>query len=225
MQMSTEHGFAFLCMPKCASTSVELAISEFCNINYSGHPCIKHVNAQVFTESILPVHQQLVPTAQVKSYCLMRDPLDWVQSWFRYRGREELKSPSHPNHRNYTGNLSYDDFISEYLSTGEKQSYAQLSTQLKFLRLSDGQIGVDYVIPMTKIDSLIKIFEEKIQQPINIPFVNASPKVDIALDSSLEQQLRKYLAQDIYFYEFIESHGMFDQALHSSEVAAALQAV
>ena len=224
MQMSTRYGFAFLCMPKCASTSIEAAIKKFCNINFSGHPTIKHINAQVFSESILAAHQKLVPSSNIESFCLIREPLEWIESWYRFRTRDQLKDPRHPNHKNYTGNISYNDFIKEYISEGKRKSFANLRTQYKFLSLNNGQIGVDHIIPMDRLDLVTNLLSEKLEQKIKIRKKNVSPRVPVPLERGIEEKLRQYLAKDIAVYEFVMNHEKFNKALHSDKLFATLQA-
>jgi hypothetical protein len=223
MKMSTKHEFAFLCSPKCASTSIEAAISKFCNINFSGHPGIKHINAQVFSETILPTHQNLVPSSKIESFCLIRDPLEWIESWYRFRARDALKNPQHPNHTKYTGNISYNEFIQEYISKGKRKPFANLKTQYQFVSLNNGHIGVDYLIPMHNFE-LVNIFlSEKIGREIKVSHENISPKIPADLDPDINFKLRKHLEKDLVLYNFAKEHGGFNKALHSDKLSALLE--
>ena len=148
MQISTKYGFAFLCMPKCASTSIESAIKEFCDIDHSVLGKKKHLKAQEFMDSVLVAHQKPLTAARIESFCLMRNPMEWIASWYRYRSRDVLKNPNHKDHNRYTGNINYERFIEEYISEGKRNPYAKINTQFNFLNLNNGKIGVDYIIPM-----------------------------------------------------------------------------
>jgi hypothetical protein len=223
MQMSTDHGFAFLCMPKCASTSIERAINPLCNIIFSGHPGIKHINARNFSKSILAVHRELVPGRKVESFCLMREPLAWIESWYRYRSRNELKNPNNPNHKHYTGNISYSEFIEEFITQGKRKPFANLNSQYEFLRSESGQAGVDYIFPMDQLDLVVDFLFEKTGQKLDIPLENISPKKRMILESDLEDKLRVYFQKDLLIYDFIKKHGTYNNALHSSSLSVLLQ--
>ena len=223
MQMSTKYGFAFLCMPKCASSSIEAATRKYCNINFSGFPALKHINAQLFSDKILAAHQSLCPSANIESFCLMRDPLQWIESWYRFRARNELKKQSHPNHINYTGNISYNDFIKSYLSKGRKEPYARLGTQYNFLKLSNGEIGIDHIIPMNRMDLVSEFLSKKIGVLVKIPQKNVSPVLSINLDKDLEAKLRQRLSYDIKIYNFVNFHGKFSKSLHGEELSDLLR--
>jgi len=213
-------------MPKCASTSVETAIKELCKISFSGKPRIKHLNAQVFSEKILPICQSLSGSdRKIESFCLMRDPLEWVKSWYCYRARNQLKNPCHPNHNNYTGNISYNDFIKAYISKGKKRSFSKIKTQYDFLKLGNGQIGVDHIFPLDRINLVEKFLSEKTKTVITIPKVNISPKKPIILEQGLEEELRQYLAKDISIYEFIKQQESFNRSLHADELFTILSSL
>ena len=226
MQISTRFGFAFLCTPKCASTSISSAIDEFCNIHFKGHNKLKHINARTYTERVLPLHKHLFPSLTIESFCMIREPLEWMQSWYRYRSRVALKKPKHPNHNNYTGNISYDEFIESYLTPGRRPPSARIQTQYDFMKLDTGDIGVDYIIPMERMDLMIDFLFEKTGQRITLPRKNVSPqkKRRLTLNKKLEERLRSYLANDIALYNLAIKNGKFDKTRHADEFSDTLNA-
>jgi hypothetical protein len=219
MKISTKYGFAFLCTPKCASTSLEAALHDLCDIHFSGHPKLKHINARTYTEKIRAIHQQIFPSLRVESFCLIRNPLDWMQSWYSYRSRAALKTPSHPSHRNYAGNISYNEFIESYIAQGERLPYAKMRSQYDFMRLENGEIGVDHIIPLDRIDRVIDFIHGKSGHTIKLPKLNKSPKrISIqSLDNALEEKLRQHLANDIALYNLAMRYETFSKTLHASE--------
>jgi len=174
-------------MPKCASTSIEVAIKPHCNINYAGHPILKHMDARTFNKWVLPPCEQANP--HIESICLMRDPLDWIESWYRYRTRDGLI-----RHKNYTGDISYNEFITRYIA-GE----TGIDNQFNF------QIGIDRIIPLTRIDLFSKFISKKIGTKIVIPKLNVSPGKRTYLDPILKKNLIKHLSKDINLYKSIEN--------------------
>jgi len=222
MRISSRYGFAFLCTPKCASTSIEEAISGTCNIRFGGHPNIKHIDAETFTSFVLAAHKQLLPSKVIESFCLIREPVEWIESWYRFRMKEVFQRPNHPNFKNYTGNIDFNDFVAAVIANGVRPAYANLSTQYDFVTLANGEIGLDYIFPMERLDLISEFLTRKIRMPIEIPVRNVSPKVPVQLDPELEGELRRYLRRDIALYDFVKAHGVFKKALHSDELAAAL---
>lgn len=214
MQLSTRFGFAFLCMPKCASTSIESAIGKYCNVKFGGHAALKHISAQMYATTILPVHQALVSNVKIESFCLMRDPLAWIESWYRFRARPQLQAQDHPNHAHYTGDMSYQAFIEAYLTSGRRPPFANIGTQSGFLQLDTGQLGVDYIFPMSRLDLVARFLSQKIGRDIEIPTKNTSEAREAALDSATLARLEAHLAGDIRLYRQVEENGVLERSGH-----------
>lgn len=207
MQLSSVHGFAFLCMPKCASSSIEAAIGPYCNINFSGPGGIKHINAQDFREFILAFHNKARPRTAIESFCVMREPIDWLFSWYRYRQREDLTNPNHEFHHNYTGNISFDEFVEAYLAEGKRPPYANVSTQRAFLKLKDGSVGVDVVYAMDRLDLVARYLSEKLGTSIELPVRNKAPSMAMELSAKNRSRLESRLAEDIEIYRQVHRDG------------------
>lgn len=94
MLISVEKRFLFVANTKTASTSIEHALHPFAEIRRAGTPERKHTPlAQVlqaydfmFTD---PDHD---PDSYFK-FGVMRDPVQWINSWYRYRRGNDVESP------------------------------------------------------------------------------------------------------------------------------------
>lgn len=202
MQLSTQYGFAFLCMPKCASTSIEEAISSYCSINFSVHPALKHINAKNFRKYVLSYHNLLIPDKKIETFCLIREPVDWVYSWYRFRTRDDLKNPAHPNHNNYTGNISFAQFINDLVDKKDVP-YVNIGSQSQFIKLDNGSIGIDNIFPIERMDLVRNFLSKKIGKEINIPVRNVAPKIDFNVSQSDLYKLKEIYISDIDLYNNI----------------------
>lgn len=209
MHISFKHGFAFLCVPKTASTSIESAIKGDCDIIFSGHPKVKHIDAQAYSSNIRP----LLPHAKrIESFCLIRSPLEWLESWYRYRSRKELMVPKHPDHKNYTGHLSYNEFVTAYLSEAKpRPSFAWLKSQYSFIHLRNGAVGVDRIFCMDRLDLVSEYLSHKIGRDVFIDFENRSPKRISVLDQTIKKKLQEHLAKDIALFKAVRKNGELTQ--------------
>ncbi len=207
MQLSSDHGFAFLCMPKCASSSIEAAIAPYCNINFSGPGGIKHITAKDYREYILAFHNKARPRTTIESFCVMREPIDWLFSWYRYRQRKDLTDPKHEFHHNYTGNMSFDDFVEGYLAEGKRPPFANVSSQGAFLKLDDGSVGVDTVYAMERLDLVAEFLSQKLGTKIELPMRNKAPEMAMSLSADNRVRLEKSLADDIAIYRQVSQDG------------------
>lgn len=202
MQVSLKYGIAFLCMPKCASHSIEPFIAKHSIASLRG-PRLRHLTAYQFARYMRPLIDS--PNARVELFCLMRNPLDWVKSWYKYRSRDEIKDKRHPNHENYTGNMSFDEFAIEYIYGKHKN----LRKQSDYLLLADGTIGADTIIQFERMDLVESFLQEKIGEKVSIPKKNVSPQANTELSSRMEKELREYLKKDLTIYNNVAKFGIY----------------
>jgi len=205
MKVSAKYGFAFLCMPKCASTSIESVLKKYSELSVSGDPRLKHINAKKYKEYIVPIYQDIIPDAKIEVFCMMREPMDWLNSWYRYRARKELANPRHPQHKNYTGNMSYEDFLLAYLES-DRPPYARVGSQYNFITLPNGDIGVDKIFNIDSIDKVEKYISQKVGEKIKIPQKNVSGKISkkVNIPNELEKKIKDLLKNDYDLYESIK---------------------
>lgn len=224
MYISTKYEFAFLCIPKCASTSIEILIEPLCNIKFSGHPSLKHISVEAYQEHILKLYQNRLPSHRLESFCIMREPLTWINSWYRYQAREELADPGHPNHGRYTGNISYEDFITAYLSPSKRPPYAQISTPFNFLLNKHGKVGIDRLFALERPQAIEEFLSNKLKRPITLPQKNISPKINFELPSELQEQLQNHFRRDSAIYQIALEHGSYNQKYHRKKLTQKLEA-
>lgn len=227
MLLSLKYKFAFLCVPKCGSTSVERALKPYMDIHLAGHPSLKHVSATKFHKHIRPLLRKADPERELETFCIIRDPVDWLRSWYQYRSRRQLANVSHPQHKHYTGDLTFQAFAEAYLSPLQPE-FAKLGSQYCFVSLADGSVGIDRIFRLDQMDSLGSYLTCKIGSTINIPKANRSSvrgvgrealgwfrgskgmieqqseSVDFSLSDSLLSQLKVRFARDYALYESLE---------------------
>ncbi len=173
MLLSVKHKFAFLCVPKCGSTSVERALKPYADARLAGHPSLKHVSARKFHSHIRPLLHKADPAGEIETFCIIREPIDWLRSWYQYRSRAQLADRSHPQHLHHTGGLTFRDFAEAYLNP-EQPEFARLGSQYEFVTLGNGTIGVNRIFRLDQMDSLAAFLSSKTGKEIRIPRANRS---------------------------------------------------
>ena len=206
MQLSTDNGFAFLCAPKCASSSIEAAIAPHCNINFSGPGGLKHITARDYRAFILTYHNRVLANKPIEAFSIVREPTEWLFSWYRYRQRNDIKDPAHPFHHNYTGHLRFEEFVEAYLSDGKRPSFANVGNQTRFHTLEDGSIGVERIFDMASLDRVAAYLSEKLGKPIELPMKNKAPEMAMELSSARQMALQKKLELDYLLYNSVRAN-------------------
>lgn len=193
MRISLTHKFAFLCMPKTASTSIEEALNPYSELLTKSRglgTALKHTNYRKYNRFIRPYLNSFTQE-KIETVCVMREPVDWLFSWYRYRKREEVRGK-----RQSTYGMDFSDFAALYI-----QGKAKVGKQSNFLKNSKGEVGVDRVFRYERLDLLQKYFEEKIGKNIEFPLKNISPKEELNLSSDMMEKLKEYLKDDYMIYE------------------------
>jgi len=203
MQLSTDGGFAFLCAPKCASSSIEEAIAPFCNINFSGPGGLKHITARDYRSQILAYHHRVLANRPIEAFSIVREPVEWLFSWYRYRQRKDIMNPDHPFHRNYTGNMSFEAFVEAYLAEGKRPGFANVGNQARFHTLADGSVGVERIFDMGRLDRVAAYLSSKLNRPIELPLRNKAPEMAMELGDARQAMLRSAMAPDYALYESV----------------------
>ena len=130
---------------------------------------------------------------------VIREPVDWLVSWFNYRSREQLADPQHRNHKNYTGNLDFDGFIEMITRENRIKPQSNLFLDHK------GNNAMDFIIKYENLHDDFNFVSKKLGLDLELPHKNRSTEKRMNSEkvlSSTMDKIRKFYAID---YELIES--------------------
>lgn len=101
-------GLVMLSIPKTGTHSYIDHLQGNADIVFKHPQNLKHMGIRQFTNRILP----LLPdkNKEIDYFGYVRNPVDWLWSWYSYRSRESIKMRP-----TYTGGMSFTDFIQAYL--------------------------------------------------------------------------------------------------------------
>ena len=200
MLLAPGKGFVFLAATKCGSTSIETAFMPHSQIILQNPPNIKHANYAGFQRFLQPFLASAgFPRESYEVVCAFREPIDWLSSWWRYRSRAQLANPANPRHRNYTGDMSFEQFARAYIE-GNAQ-FVQVGRQAKFVRPSPGGAEVDRIFRYDRLDLLIDFLCEKVGKEVEVGSANTSPERSSSLSEECDIELREFLAPEYRIYE------------------------
>ncbi len=184
----------FLATPKTASTAIESALGSLAAVTILRPPQLKHTNAQRFHRFLKPYFSDS-SGKEFALTALMREPKDWLGSWYRYRQREdEITAKS-------TAHLTFDEFVTAYCRE-DKPEFAQVGNQAYFLSPKP-EFTVDHVFRYEQIDRFITFMEDRLDCALTLPRVNVSPTGNTMLNGKVEDLLRKFCARDFEIYNSI----------------------
>ena len=217
----------FLATPKTGSTSIETALESMAHVVISRPPELKHMSANKFGKHFAPMLES-VAGQKFTTVALMREPIDWLGSWYRYRQRADI-----PVADRSTKGLTFEEAASGFLNhapagnkpAGDKPvgdvpvgdvpagdvpagdvptNTMNVTAQSRFLGWKDGRIAVDRVFRYEAIDQFVHFLEDRLKCKILLPRLNVSPKGSLALSDDTEARLRAKFAPDYQIYESLD---------------------
>lgn len=183
---------ALLATPKTGTTALAAALQAKADISIQRPPALKHTPARRFRRFLAPFLEQ-VSEDPFTLLGVMREPRDWLGSWFRYRQRDGM-----PNPRNSTQGLTFEAFVQAYCSE-KPPAFAAVGGQAKFLRPPDVH-GADKLFRHDKIEELVLFLEQRLSMTITLPKLNVSPARDTALSCETESLLHRFAHREFELY-------------------------
>lgn len=187
-----EQKLVFLATPKAGSTALATALESLASVSVQRPPVLKHTTVHRYRRFFGP-YLEAASKADWTVVAMMREPRDWLGSWYRFRMRDDQTDP-----RRSTKGLSFDDFVRGWCSD-PRPEFADVGSQAKFLRPRQGQ-GVDRLFRYEDIGSFVDFLEDRLGCEITLPRVNVSPAGATDLSPATEALLRDVAAEDFALY-------------------------
>lgn len=171
-----------LAVPKTGTTAIETALAPSADIAILNPPGLKHTTLHKYDRFIQPYFGSTGEYG-LETAAVVRNPLDWLGSWYRYRARAYLDGKP-----NSTKDVSFDQFVLEVLKD-DKAPYARVGTQLRFLTGKDGRIGANHMFQFEEISHYVKFLEKRLTRRIELRRQNVSPEMEIPLSPEIREKL------------------------------------
>ena len=184
-----------LATPKTGTTAIESALESMAHLAIQRPPQLKHATVRKYHRFIGPWLESAAgrPFTVIAT---MREPLDWLGSWYRFRARDALIG-----HPNSTAHIPFARFVQDYLLPGQRPSHARLGRQSDFLVDNDNRNAVDHVFRYEAMPALLDFLATRLGQPITLPRANVSPPAATDLDPQTAATLREALAPEYAIWQ------------------------
>ncbi|MGJ8545595.1 MAG: gamma-glutamyl kinase [Sulfitobacter sp.] len=187
---------AFLSMPKTGSTAYETALAPRADLAILNPPLLKHAPVYRYNRFIRPMFKN-VCDAEMELMAVMREPISWLSSWYRYRQRPFMQGK-----KNSTHDISFDDFVLAYMK-GKRPSFAEVGSQLKFMETQPNGTGITHHFRYENQERLQSFLSERLGVTLNLGRENVSPVLDTPLSAEVEQRFRQKFADEFALYDSI----------------------
>lgn len=203
MLLFSEARLVFLAMPKTGSTAYEAALAPHAALVVRHPPEIKHAPVFRYNRYFRPMIERFV-AADVDILAVMREPISWLGSWYRYRQR-----PAVAGGPTSTQGMSFDAFVSAYCAS-DPPEFARVGTQSKFLEPQRNGTRVTHLFRYEDQAGLIRFLETRLNTRLALSTLNCSPVLPTPLPAATEARLRHKLAADFRLWESIGTAGQHE---------------
>lgn len=201
-----QEGFVLLSMPKCASTSLSAALSPQAAIVFQRNPNLKHMGCRGFARNVEPILARVGHArSDYEVVSLFREPVAWLDSWYRYRSRAGLRRRDDPA---YAGDLTFEQYVESFLAR-EKGGAAPRGRPARFVTEGRGwAVGTDRLFALERPDVWGAWLQERMGGLVDIPRRNRSNvHVEIDLPASTRRRLEEFFAPEYAVYDRLRDTG------------------
>ncbi len=214
MMVFSKHKLVFLSVPKTGTTAWQSALGPHASMIISDPPELKHAPIFRYNRFFRPALEKFIGE-DLHVIAVMRAPIDWLGSWYRYRQRPFLSGRP-----TSTEGLSFDDFVQAYVQ-GDQPRHANVGSQSKFLEPQRNGTAATHLFRYENQGALTAYLEDRLGLRVETRRLNASPQEPLPLSSETEAILRRKYAPDFRLHDSITERGHYTAEPDASPVHSA----
>ena len=184
----------FLAVPKTGTTAIEGALAPRAAMVLRDPPHLKHSPIYRYRRFLVPFFEK-AGGQQMETMAVIRHPVDWLSSWYRYRRRDDLAGQP-----NSTRGMTFDAFVAEY-ARGKPAGFANVGSQAKFVSDAEGRIAVDHLFRYEAPERFTGFLSERLAHRFELPRLNVSPAMEVSLSAATQAKLRRKCAPEFAAWE------------------------
>ena len=194
MLVFIQKNLAILSVPKTGTTAYVAALRRRASVVISSPPGLKHTNLIKFQRSFLPIFQNATHRP-IETMAVVREPIDWLGSWYRYRQRDQLDG-----HENSTKGVSFDEFVIAYLEK-ERPKFAQVGDMANFVKPAKDHAPITHLFKYDAQESIHAFLQTRLGFDFDLERRNVSPKAKLSLDPAIKAQLMEKCADQFTLWD------------------------
>jgi hypothetical protein len=198
MLVFSKQNLAFLAVPKTGTTAFEMALRPRADIILTKRR--KHLTATRFHNKVAPFLADTFDLT-VETMAVMRDPVEQIRSWYRYRS-----GPRQKGTQASTNGCSFDDFVLAVISD-DPPPFAGIGSQFNFVTSGKGKVLVTHLFAYENQPVFHTFLAQAFGEEIVLKQKNVSPPANAPLSAPVEAKLRKARAEEFALYDRITAAG------------------
>lgn len=198
MLVFSRQSLAYIAVPKTGTTAVEMALRPHADIIFTKFR--KHTTAQRFHNRIAPFLDDVFDLRPDR-IAVMREPVEQIRSWYRYRAGERQKGTDAGTHA-----LSFDEFVRDVIAD-DPPPHAGIGSQFNMLTSGRGKVLVHHLFAYESPVEFRNFLDDRFCAEIRIKQKNVSPVVDAPLSPDMLRRLRAARADEFALYDRLMQAG------------------
>ncbi|MEC3862132.1 gamma-glutamyl kinase [Mesobacterium sp. TK19101] len=183
-----------LAVPKTGTSAYARALGPRADIVVREPPELKHAPLRRYNRFFHPMLDKM-GAGPVDIMAVVRHPVDWLGSWYRYRQRPFLAGKD-----TSTAGLSFDAFVADYCR-GDQPAHAHVGSQSRFLAPKPDGVTVTHLFQYEDQPRILSFLVQRLGHAIDLEQENVSPAASLTLSQELEDRLRRKYAADFDLWE------------------------
>lgn len=187
----------FLAVPKTGTEAYEAALAPHAGLVVTDPPELKHAPVYRYNRFFRPMYERVMGE-ELELMAVIREPISWLGSWYRYRRRPFMKGRPGSTHE-----VDFDTFVQGWMM-GDRPAYANVGSQSKFVEPRPNGCKVAHFFRYENRARLDAFLAERLGREIEVPEINVSPRETLDLSDKTEARLRRKCAAEFELWESIE---------------------
>ena len=180
----------FLSVPKTGTTAHEAALAPLASMVVSDPPELKHAPVFRYNRFFRPMLEKFLGEG-LEVLAVMREPVSWLGSWYRYRRRPFMQGRPNATHE-----MSFDEFVQAYMK-GRRPDFANVGSQAKFLEPQRNGTAVTHLFRYEDPEGLARFLRARLGADLaEAGRHNESPRMPLELSAATEARLRRKCAAE-----------------------------
>jgi hypothetical protein len=202
MLVFSREKLVILSVPKTGTTAYQTALAPLASLVVSNPPELKHAPVFRYNRFFRPMLEKFIDE-KLDVMAVIREPISWLGSWYRYRRRDFMKGMPNATH-----DISFDGFIEAYMR-GDKPGFANVGSQAKFLEPAGNGTAATHVFRYEDQAGIIAFLERRLETRITTTRQNVSPEMPLKLTAKIEARLRWKCADEFALWQSIGADGSY----------------
>jgi hypothetical protein len=175
---------------------MQAALAPMADLVVTGPPALKHAPLYRYSRFIAPMYEK-VCGIDLEVMAIVREPVSWLGSWYRYRRRAALDG-----HANSTAGITFDGFVQAYCRE-KPPAFADVGSQQRFLGPQAGGNRVAHLFAYEDQEGIRSFLSDRLGTIPEFERLNVSPEAPLDLSDATLSLLRRAHAETFALYESI----------------------